>query len=210
MLAAQPEILLMDEPLSNLDAKLRMQMRAELKRMHNDMNVTVVYVTHDQEEALTLSTKTAVMNEGIIEQYDRPEQVYKNPATLFVADFMGNPQMNLLPVGAEPKDGATKLTFDTGESILLNRQVRAGRHILGIRPEDLTVSLQPVEHGLKGRVYAVLPAGSSVIIYASVGDTDLIIREARETVVHIDQDLWITCDQDYLNLYDQETKKLVG
>ncbi|HBG01737.1 MAG TPA: ABC transporter ATP-binding protein, partial [Firmicutes bacterium] len=103
MLAAQPEILLMDEPLSNLDAKLRMQMRAELKRMHNDMNVTVVYVTHDQEEALTLSTKTAVMNEGIIEQYDRPEQVYKNPATLFVADFMGNPQMNLLPVGAEPK-----------------------------------------------------------------------------------------------------------
>ncbi|MGI6624745.1 MAG: ABC transporter ATP-binding protein [Limnochordia bacterium] len=210
MLAAQPEILLMDEPLSNLDAKLRMQMRAELKRMHNDMNVTVVYVTHDQEEALTLSTKTAVMNEGIIEQYDRPEQVYKNPATLFVADFMGNPQMNLLPVGAEPKDGATKLTFDTGESILLNRQVRAGRHILGIRPEDLTVSSQPVEHGLKGRVYAVLPAGSSVIIYASVGDTDLIIREARETVVHIDQDLWITCDQDYLNLYDQETKKLVG
>ena len=67
----------MDEPLSNLDAKLRIQMRAELKRMHNDMNVTVVYVTHDQEEALTLSTKTAVMNEGIIEQYDRPEQVYK-------------------------------------------------------------------------------------------------------------------------------------
>lgn len=98
MLAAQPEILLMDEPLSNLDAKLRMQMRAELKRMHNDLDVTVVYVTHDQEEALTLSTRIAVMNNGIIEQYDAPNQVYKNPATLFVADFMGNPQMNFLKV----------------------------------------------------------------------------------------------------------------
>ena len=209
MLAAQPEILLMDEPLSNLDAKLRMQMRAELKRMHNDMNVTVVYVTHDQEEALTLSTKTAVMNEGIIEQYDRPNRCTRiRPPSLWQTLWESPNEPASSGSGAEGR--CYEAYLDTGESILLNRQVRAGRHILGIRPEDLTVSLQPVEHGLKGRVYAVLPAGSSVIIYASVGDTDLIIREARETVVHIDQDLWITCDQDYLNLYDQETKKLVG
>ena len=115
MLAAQPEILLMDEPLSNLDAKLRMQMRAELKRMHNDLDVTVVYVTHDQEEALTLSTKVAVMNNGVIEQYDAPSQVYKNPASLFVADFMGNPQMNFLKVTSSVKDGGSEPRFATGK-----------------------------------------------------------------------------------------------
>lgn len=210
MLAAQPEILLMDEPLSNLDAKLRMQMRAELKRMHNDMDVTVVYVTHDQEEALTLSTKTAVMNNGIIEQYEAPDQVYKNPATLFVADFMGNPQMNFLRVTNALKQGTSELTFTTGESLFLTRNMRAGYFVLGVRPEDLRVSTQPVKQSLKGKVYAVLPAGSSVIIYASVGDQDVIIREERDTVVHIDQDVWITFDQKYINVYDEETERLVG
>src|SRR5690606_10852482 len=96
MLVIQPALLLMDEPLSNLDARLRMQMRAELKHMHEQMGVTVIYVTHDQEEALTLSTKVAVMNQGRIEQLATPEEIYEHPATRFVADFTGNPRTNFL------------------------------------------------------------------------------------------------------------------
>lgn len=210
MLAAQPEILLMDEPLSNLDAKLRMQMRAELKRMHNDMNITVVYVTHDQEESLTLSTKIAVMNEGIIEQYGSPDEIYRNPSNLFVADFMGNPQMNFLPVNSNVRDGLSELCFATGETIMLKRKVHQGHFVVGVRPEDLKVSTLPSESSLKGRVYAVLPAGSSVIIYASVGDQDLIIRESRDTYVHTDQEVWITLEERYLNFFDKETHRLVG
>lgn len=210
MLAAQPEILLMDEPLSNLDAKLRMQMRAELKRMHNDLDVTVVYVTHDQEEALTLSTKVAVMNNGVIEQYDAPSQVYKNPASLFVADFMGNPQMNFLKVTSSAKDGGSELRFATGESLQVQKPVKPGSFLLGVRPEDLRICTEPVSQGLRGKVYAVLPAGSSVIIYASIGDQDIIVREERDTVVHIDQDVWITFDENYINVYDEVSERLVS
>lgn len=210
MLAAQPEILLMDEPLSNLDAKLRMQMRAELKRMHNDLDVTVVYVTHDQEEALTLSTRIAVMNNGIIEQYDAPNQVYKNPATLFVADFMGNPQMNFLKVTSVVKAGGSELRFATGDTLLVKKSVQPGSFILGVRPEDLRISPRPVAQSLRGKVYAVLPAGSSVIIYASVGDQDVIVREERDTAVHIDQDVWVTFDEEYINVYDEHTERLVS
>ena len=96
MLAYRPKVFLMDEPLSNLDARLRMDMRSEIKRLHHSSGATTIYVTHDQVEALTMSTKIAVMREGVIQQLDIPDRVYHYPANLFVADFIGNPKVNLL------------------------------------------------------------------------------------------------------------------
>ena len=97
MLAYRPKVFLMDEPLSNLDARLRMDMRTELKRLHHISDATTIYVTHDQVEALTMSTNIAVMKEGVVQQFDSPDKVYHYPANLFVADFIGNPKVNLLP-----------------------------------------------------------------------------------------------------------------
>lgn len=210
MLAAQPDILLMDEPLSNLDAKLRMQMRAELKRMHNDLDVTVVYVTHDQEEALTLSTKIAVMNEGIIEQYATPTMVYKFPESCFVADFMGNPQMNFLSGEIKKEEDVTRFYLDSGESFGIDKNVPHGRYVIGVRPEDLKIKTEKTDNALKGKVYAALPAGSNIIIYISAEGTELIVREDRDIDVEIDQTVWVVADDSYLNVYDLETDRLVG
>lgn len=210
MLAAQPDILLMDEPLSNLDAKLRMQMRAELKRMHNDLDVTVVYVTHDQEEALTLSSKIAVMNKGIIEQYDPPKMVYKSPASRFVADFMGNPQMNFLEGTITADKAQKKVSFGEEESIFLDKNIPEGDYIIGVRPEDLSVNFEKTANAIEGKVYAALPAGSNVIIYIRAAGTELIVREERDIEVKIDQTVWVGVDERYINIYDLKTDKLVS
>ncbi|NLJ80223.1 MAG: ABC transporter ATP-binding protein [Firmicutes bacterium] len=209
MLSAQPNILLMDEPLSNLDAKLRMQMRAELKRMHNDLDVTVVYVTHDQEEALTLSSKIAVMNEAIIEQFDEPGNIYKFPANRFVADFIGNPQMNFLNGTVKREKDQAKILLGKEEITYPNGVVPEGDYIVGMRPEDLSVKYEKTANALEGKVYAALPAGSNVIIYISVEGTELIVREERDVEVEIDQTVWVVPDCSYLNFYDKETNLLV-
>ena len=104
MLAYRPKVFLMDEPLSNLDARLRMDMRTELKRLHHISGATTIYVTHDQVEAMTMSTNIAVMKEGVIQQMDSPDKVYHFPSNLFVADFIGNPKVNLIPWRFNDKD----------------------------------------------------------------------------------------------------------
>ena len=117
MLAYRPKVFLMDEPLSNLDARLRMDMRTELKRLHHISGATTIYVTHDQVEALTMSTNIAIMKEGVVQQFDTPDKVYHFPANLFVADFIGNPKVNLLDGVVSGKNtvdlGNFKITINT-------------------------------------------------------------------------------------------------
>ena len=139
MLAYRPKVFLMDEPLSNLDARLRMDMRTELKRLHHISGATTIYVTHDQVEALTMSTNIAVMKEGVLQQFDTPDKIYHFPANLFVADFIGNPKVNLL-------DGVVS---GKNRWILANSRSRwilmtpTGKVVVGIRPEDIAISTQP-------------------------------------------------------------------
>ena len=142
----EPQAFLMDEPLSNLDAKLRVQMRAEIARIQRDLGVTTIYVTHDQTEAMTLGDRVAVMRDGLLQQLDRPQELYRNPTNLFVAEFIGSPAMNLVGVDVVREDGALHLRF--GEHRLAldpgTLDARPGlapyegrRLILGIRPEDM-------------------------------------------------------------------------
>ena len=173
-LAPKPRVLFMDEPLSNLDAKLRGEMRTELKRLHKDTGSTFVYVTHDQLEAMTLSTKICLMNEGVLQQYAPPLEVYNRPANLFVADFVGNPSMNIVdaravrtgPRTAELGFLGSKAVFHANEDF----DLASDSVSLGIRPEFLPIS----EGGdLGGLAYSTLPAGMETTVKIKVGETIL-------------------------------------
>ncbi len=171
-LAPKPKVLFMDEPLSNLDAKLRGEMRTELKRLHADTGSTFIYVTHDQLEAMTLSTKICLMNKGVVQQYDPPLKVYDRPSNVFVADFVGNPTMNLIDAKAQVYgEKSVKIElynqgfiFSSDEDFkLLDSDV-----IVGIRPEFVSICNQG---NVSGSVYSTLPAGMETTIKIAIGDS---------------------------------------
>ena len=163
----QPAVFLMDEPLSNLDAALRISMRAEIKHLHTAMQTTFVYVTHDQAEALTLADRIVVMNDGVIQQIGTPDEIYERPRNTFVASFLGNPPINYLPGVIENGDG--RVAFRRGEMCVPLPPAAAARVkgdvgrdvMLGIRPEDVAAhGIRPDTPTLRGAVDSVLPVGS--------------------------------------------------
>ena len=173
-LAPSPRVLFMDEPLSNLDAKLRGEMRTELKRLHSDTNSTFVYVTHDQLEAMTLSTQVCLMETGVLQQYAPPLEIYNRPANVFVASFVGNPTMNFIPARAEQgPDGALTLAILGKKAVFTpSEPVSVGETevTVGIRPEFLPIR----ENGaLTASIYSTLPAGMETTVKAVCGDTML-------------------------------------
>ena len=170
-LAPEPKVLFMDEPLSNLDAKLRLEMRTELKRLHAETDSTFVYVTHDQLEAMTLATRICLMKDGVLQQYDPPLEVYNNPANLFVADFVGNPTMNFLPGTARVLDETHAEVTVLGRSFLFESDAPLGKPegedvVLGVRPEFIRLG----SGGMEGKVYAALPAGMETTVQMTMGD----------------------------------------
>jgi multiple sugar transport system ATP-binding protein len=178
MLVTQPSIFLMDEPLSNLDAKLRMEMRGEIKRIHWESKATTVYVTHDQTEALTLSTNVAVMNHGVLQQLAPPQHLYRRPANLFVADFIGSPTINLIP-GEIVQEGDSPLFKGDGLTFRFPPlKPFAGKKVIAaLRPENITLSREQREPCVKGEVYSVLPAGAEVIVQVKSEETLFSVRE---------------------------------
>ncbi len=209
MLAPQPGIFLLDEPLSNLDTRLRVDMRLELKRLHRDTHATTVYVTHDQLEALTMSTHIAVMKLGKLQQYTSPGQVYRTPANLFVADFIGSPKINLLDAEATYSDGTTRL--DLG-SFAINGlpTLASGAVVAAIRPEDIRISLNAEPNAIEFNVFSVLPAGSEIIVDARRADSTVVIKETRDLIIEMDRLLWLTFDAKKINLYDKHTGDLIS
>lgn len=180
-LAPSPKVLFMDEPLSNLDAKLRLEMRTELKRLHIDTDSTFVYVTHDQLEAMTLATRVCLINEGILQQYAPPLEIYNNPKNLFVADFVGNPTMNFVEAKAEYLDEHQMKIEALGESFIFRQEtpfVAAAKEcreaILGIRPEFIRISENAKN---KGAVYATLPAGMETTVKVNADGKFLTLVE---------------------------------
>jgi multiple sugar transport system ATP-binding protein len=174
----QPKVFLFDEPLSNLDAKLRTQMRAEIKRLHARLGTTVIYVTHDQIEAMTLADRIVVMRDGLIEQIGAPMELFNNPANSFVASFIGSPAMNLLPATVSIKDGVAHAVLDEKNGLRLNLSgknaiVDGQAIVLGIRPEHMTCAAGDTGiagQKLLGTIDIVEPLGSASIVHARVGD----------------------------------------
>ncbi|MFA6844689.1 MAG: ABC transporter ATP-binding protein [Sphaerochaetaceae bacterium] len=169
-LANNPRVLLMDEPLSNLDAKLRMEMRTELKRLHHETGATFIYVTHDQLEAMTLATKICLLDKGLLQQYAPPLEVYSKPANTFVADFVGNPTINLIPFAVEGVDvsGLKLENVDFSFSFVPSRPLcdfTSKKVVVGIRPEDIVAN--DVE-GLPVTVGSSLPSGMETILKLDV------------------------------------------
>ncbi|CNE24056.1 ABC transporter-like protein [Mycobacterium tuberculosis] len=173
MLAVDPDVLLLDEPLSNLDARLRLEMRAELKRIHDETGATVVFVTHDQMEAMTMATHIAVMSEGELQQVAPPMEMYERPGNRFVAEFVGSPPMNIVEIGAEPAGVAG--------SLLRFVEKRAGvgaPRCVGIRPEALKLAASPDDvpdtaWSDEAVIETVLPTGSSWTVQLRVLDTEM-------------------------------------
>ena len=210
MLVTRPSIFLMDEPLSNLDAKLRMEMRAEIKRLHWEAKATTLYVTHDQNEALTLSTQVAVMNRGILQQVASPHQIYRRPANLFVADFIGSPTINFIP-GKIHREGED-LVF-RNESLVLPappEEGLAGKEVTAaIRPEDIRILPREKGEGLGGEVYSVLPAGAEVILQVKKGNLLFTIRVMGEVSFEMGETVYLLFPPEAVVFYDKEGGNLL-
>ena len=213
----KPQVFLFDEPLSNLDAKLRVQMRGELAKLHKRLQTTIVYVTHDQIEAMTLADRIAVMNDGVIMQIGRPLEVYNNPNNLFVAGFIGSPAMNFLRVHLVEENSTL---FAEGEKFKLaiptnlkERFVGAkGQEaVLGIRPEHLCEKgIKPPFPGgeiLKVSIDVVEPVGSEVILIASCGSTNITASVDPQTEVKPGMAMELLVDMNRMHLFNKDTEE---
>jgi len=201
-----PKVFLMDEPLSNLDAKLRVQMRAELKRLQHELQVTVIYVTHDQIEAMTLAHRVAVMNGGVIEQLGTPREIYNDPRTLFVAGFIGSPPMNL--VEGEVKDGV--FTGPSGLRVEGLDRTNIAHAVMGVRPEDVhVVDAEDEGVNLVAPIYSVELTGENTLVSIHVGDRLLTMRADKNFVGNFDQMIGVKASPDRIFLFDQQTQKRV-
>ncbi|MCW5722743.1 MAG: ABC transporter ATP-binding protein [Devosia sp.] len=207
-LVRDPAVFLMDEPLSNLDAKLRVQMRSELKRFHHNLNATVVYVTHDQLEAVTMADKMAVMNGGVLQQYDSPANVFANPVNTFVASFIGSPAMSLIPLEAAGNALISPEGWELPLSAMNARKAAASttnKVILGARHSTLTLHKAPSPGSVPGKVYTVEPTGD--VTFAQIFINGALVNISLDPTVALapDEHVWVEFDQERLHLFDAET-----
>ena len=218
-IVSDPELLLMDEPLSNLDAKLRMDMRSEIKRLHMEMGTTVVYVTHDQSEALTMSTHIAVFFNGELKQVDTPINVYTNPANLEVAAFIGTPRTNFVEGRARYEDESLKVDTVIGEysykeNTFTGEEKRTGEFkvVVGIRPEQITISRIKGEippNSIVGEVYSVMPSGSETLVEVNVGDTKILIKLMGLIRLSPGEMVSLGFSPESFTVYDKESGRLI-
>ncbi|NQD55869.1 sn-glycerol-3-phosphate ABC transporter ATP-binding protein UgpC [Pseudomonas sp. CM25] len=212
-LARRPKIYLFDEPLSNLDAKLRVEMRTEMKLMHQRLKTTTVYVTHDQIEAMTLGDKVAVMKDGIIQQFGTPQQIYNDPANQFVASFIGSPPMNFIPVRLTQQDGRLLALLDSGQArCALPLGVAAddldGREIiLGIRPEQITLGAAEGNGlpGIRAEVQVTEPTGPDLLVFVTLNQTKVCCRLAPDVECRIGDSLNLQLDPARVLLFDADS-----
>ncbi len=211
----QPDLFLMDEPLSNLDAKLRVSMRAELKRLQRTLGVTTVYVTHDQAEAMTLADQLVVMNQGSVLQVGQPEEVYNSPDAIFAAGFIGSPGMNFIPCQLEAD--RTQLTtpcfcipLSPAISLRLAEQNAAGEVILGIRPEDIEVHLSPGSDRLMASVYISEALGKETLLTLNCGD--YLIKACSEPGLRLEigSEVWLRFPDRAVHVFSALTERILA
>ena len=205
-----PKVFLFDEPLSNLDAKLRGQMRTEIKKLHQRVATTVVFVTHDQVEAMTLADRVVVLKDGVVEQIGTPEEVYHNPASVFVAGFIGMPTMNFLT--AEVREGAGAISFPDG-SILPVPETRradlAGRSevIVGIRPENFFVPEGNGSGELHITADVIEPLGSDTLVLFRMGKNEVVARTPPKLGLRVGDGLHLSVDTDAIHFFDPQSSR---
>jgi multiple sugar transport system ATP-binding protein len=195
-----PEVFLLDEPLSNLDAKLRSQTRLELQKQHRALHATFIYVTHDQVEAMTMGDRIAVMRDGILQQVAPPREIYDHPANSYVAGFIGSPTMNFIPVTIHGKTATA-----SGFSLELPRAPGADAGILGIRPEALTERPQEGHDGLDLKVEVVEVLGADQFLYGSVAGDSIAARVDPHLNAQAGDRIRLGVDMRRLHLFDQDT-----
>jgi multiple sugar transport system ATP-binding protein len=196
-----PQVFLLDEPLSNLDAKLRGQTRIELQKLHRDLETTFIYVTHDQVEAMTMGDRIAIMNAGILQQVGTPGDIYDHPANLFVAGFIGSPTMNFVPVTIQ--DGTAKAaSFE----VKLPKSVAAQKGTLGFRPEAVTDRVTENGSSMDMKVDVVERLGSDQFLYGQVGSDSVTARVDPRMAVAVGDQVKLGLDTRSLHLFDAETE----
>ena len=214
-LVRRPKALLMDEPIGALDAKLREEMRAELKHIHLQNEATTVYVTHDQVEAMSMADKIAIMNEGVLEQVGTPTQVYQRPATLFVAQFIGSPIMNVVNGAVRPGDGSTVLILGEDDAVLqfpveLYHQVVQKRHLedelaVGVRPEGVLVERQRTEGYIPVEAHIIEPLGPYDIVDLKFGRHMVRARTPSGFVDRPGDVVWARLDEKQTHFFSTRT-----
>ena len=209
LIAMGSSLLLMDEPLSNLDAMLRTDMRAEMKHLHRKLDATTVYVTHDQVEALTLSDVVVVMSDGEVQQRGSPYEIYHNPANLFVAEFIGDPRVNKVASRITDKNGTTILDLGyTQIEIDCDKQL-VGRDVIAtIRPEDISISSsKDGDESFEAALEIVQPTGSETILQLRHEDTLITILRPGFVDFDLEKSYWLKIDPEMINLFDPTTSK---
>ncbi|MBX0295350.1 ABC transporter ATP-binding protein [Haloarcula nitratireducens] len=223
----EPDVFLFDEPLSNLDAKLRTTMRTEIQRLQEELGITSVYVTHDQEEAMTMGDRIVILNDGKLQQTGKPTDVYQNPANQFVAGFVGSPSMNFIDVGAEPladgvrltgSDGAFSYDLTSGRADAFG-DIAGGSYVLGIRPEHVVVGEDGGQDAVPATVDVVEPVGSDNYLYLDLGsesrsfDTedapDFIARVPADIEPEVGDLIHISFEESSVHLFDTRTGEAV-
>ena len=214
-----PKVFLFDEPLSNLDAKLRVQMRAELKKLHHRLEATIIYVTHDQVEAMTMADKIVVMREGVIQQIGDPHEIYNHPANMFVAGFIGSPPMNFINAKVIRGEGGlwiktegfqVKVPKDKEDALAdyIDKDI-----VFGIRPEniyDKMFAYAPKEENtVTGVVDVVEPLGSETILHVKVGPDTVTAKVDPKTKAKEGQEIDLVFDMDSMHAFDPETQKAI-
>jgi multiple sugar transport system ATP-binding protein len=201
-----PKVFLFDEPLSNLDAKLRVAMRAEIKALHQRLKTTTVYVTHDQVEAMTMADRIVVMHDGRIEQIGTPLELYDRPGNLFVAQFIGSPAMNVVN-GTVRRNGGTAYVEEDGGGVRWPLDTGPGAEgqavTYGVRPEHLT--LAPDGHGVPGEIIVVEPTGAETELVIQVGDAQVTLRTHGRPAVHHDQKVGLVVDPANVHVFERST-----
>ncbi len=216
-----PKVFLMDEPLSNLDAKLRVQMRIEISKIHQRLGATIIYVTHDQTEAMTLGTRIVVMKDGVVQQVDTPQNLYQKPGNLFVAGFMGSPQMNFLDAEILEKGGNVIAKIGEYELIIPAAKAKALKDnsyvgktvVMGIRPEDIHDSQMFIEASPSAAMSSVVKVyellGAEVFLYFDVNGTQITARVDPRTTAKTGDPINFAFDMEKAHFFDKETELVI-
>lgn len=201
----EPELFLFDEPIAHLDAKLRAHMRGELKLMQRELGTTMIYVTHDQLEALSMADRIAVMHEGVLQQFGTPEEIYRHPVNEWVGGFIGEPPMNFLACQLEEEAGTLmlrhpefRLTIDGEQASAIRGKANGGAPSavkLGIRPDEIGISQEPNDKAIKAKVLVTEPLGGDMLVDASVGDTKLLVKTKPTFKADMGDDCYLTFDR---------------
>jgi inositol-phosphate transport system ATP-binding protein len=210
-LTKEPNLLLFDEPLSNLDARLRLSMRGEIKRLQLDLGITSIYVTHDQVEATTMADRVAIMRAGHLQAYCAPAELYEQPRNLFIANFIGNPPMNFVDVTVSAENGsfhARREGFDAPVSSQRGAKAAGRKHaILGIRPEDMSIAPAQAGDGILGEAYVVEPLGRDDLVTVHIADATVLVLADPKLNIRIGDPVRVKFDAEKVQFFDPDTEE---